>query len=221
MVAFAGNHGSFALLLVFGVLPGHRRHEFAVGIPFVNAWYDAPRRGFATGVFGAGMGGTALSAFFTPRFVNWFGEHADVRDHGGRARGRSAVVCWTMMRDSPRWTPEHRPRSTPKLVAALKLPVTWELSFLYAVVFGGFVAFSTYLPTYLNTSTASPSIDAGGRTAGLLDRGRRRATGRRRPLRPDRPQAGRAGVPRRRRRDGRGRRDPARSRTSAAAPRSC
>jgi nitrate/nitrite transporter NarK len=31
------------------------------------------RRGFATGVFGVGMGGTALSAFFTPRFVSWFG----------------------------------------------------------------------------------------------------------------------------------------------------
>ena len=37
---------------------------FAVGIPFVNAWYPPARRGFATGVFGAGMGGTALSAFF-------------------------------------------------------------------------------------------------------------------------------------------------------------
>ena len=42
---------------------------FAVGIPFVNAWFEPARRGFATGLFGAGMGGTALSAFFTPRLV--------------------------------------------------------------------------------------------------------------------------------------------------------
>ena len=34
----------------------------------------------------------------------------------------------------------------------LKLPVTWQLSFLYAVGFGGFVAFSVYLPTYLKTA---------------------------------------------------------------------
>ena len=37
----------------------------------------------------------------------------------------------------------------PKLAAAAKLPLTWQMSFLYAVTFGGFVAFSTYLPTYL------------------------------------------------------------------------
>ena len=60
---------SYALLLVFGFFLGIAGTTFAVGIPFVNAWYEPSRRGFATGVFGAGMGGTALSAFFTPRFV--------------------------------------------------------------------------------------------------------------------------------------------------------
>ena len=58
---------------MFGFFLGIAGTTFAVGIPFVNAWFDADRRGFATGVFGAGMGGTALSAFFTPRFVTWFG----------------------------------------------------------------------------------------------------------------------------------------------------
>ena len=65
--------GSYALLLLFGFFLGIAGTTFAVGIPFVNAWYEPTRRGFATGVFGAGMGGTALSAFFTPRFVDWFG----------------------------------------------------------------------------------------------------------------------------------------------------
>ena len=73
LVAFAGNRGSYALLLVFGFFLGIAGTTFAVGIPFVNAWYEPARRGFATGVFGAGMGGTALSSFFTPRFVTWFG----------------------------------------------------------------------------------------------------------------------------------------------------
>ena len=70
------------------------------------------------------------------------------------------------MRDSPRWT-RTPTRSTPKLVAALKLPVTWKMSFLYAVVFGGFVAFSTYLPTYLKDVYGFDPIDAGARTAGF------------------------------------------------------
>ena len=73
LVAFAGDRDSYALLLLFGFFLGIAGTTFAVGIPFVNAWYEADRRGFATGVFGAGMGGTALSAFFTPRFVDWFG----------------------------------------------------------------------------------------------------------------------------------------------------
>ena len=65
--------GPTRLMLLFGFFLGIAGTTFAVGIPFVNAWYRADRRGFATGVFGAGMGGTALSAFFTPRFVTWFG----------------------------------------------------------------------------------------------------------------------------------------------------
>ena len=39
------------------------------------------------------------------------------------------------------------------------------MSFLYAVVFGGFVAFSNYLPTYIKTIYGFSAVDAGARTA--------------------------------------------------------
>ena len=52
-------------------------------------------------------------------------------------------------------------------MAAAKLRVTWEMSFLYAVVFGGFVAFSNYLPTYIKTIYGFSTVDAGARTAGF------------------------------------------------------
>ncbi|MCD9153609.1 MFS transporter [Aeromicrobium duanguangcaii] len=165
LVAFAGDQGSYALLLVFGFFLGIAGTTFAVGIPFVNAWFDKPRRGFATGVFGAGMGGTALSAFFTPRFVDWFGYGAT---HGIVAAVLVAVAAlsWIGMRDSPAWAPSSD-SVVPKLVAAAKLPVTWQLSFLYAVAFGGFVAFSTYLPTYLKDVYDFDLSAAGTRTAGF------------------------------------------------------
>jgi NNP family nitrate/nitrite transporter-like MFS transporter len=165
LIALAGNRGSYGLLLVFGFFLGIAGTTFAVGIPFVNAWYEPARRGFATGVFGAGMGGTALSAFFTPRFVTWFGytaTHAIVAS----ALVVVAVVAWVGMRDSPRWRPNPDP-AVPKLVAAARLPVTWQMSFLYAVAFGGFVAFSTYLPTYLKDIYGFDLTDAGTRTAGF------------------------------------------------------
>lgn len=165
LVAAAGDRESYALLLLFGFFLGIGGTTFAVGIPFVNAWYSADRRGFATGVFGAGMGGTALSAFFTPRFVDWFGygvTHAII----AVALVVVAFVVWSAMRDAPAWAPNTDP-VVPKLVAALKLPVTWQMSFLYAVAFGGFVAFSTYLPTYLKDVYDFDLTQAGTRTAGF------------------------------------------------------
>ncbi len=165
LVAFAGNQDSYGLMLLFGFFLGIGGTTFAVGIPFVNAWFAAQRRGFATGVFGAGMGGTALSAFFTPRFVDWFGyvvTHVII----AVALVAVALLIWTALRDSPLWAPNTDP-VVPKLAAAAKLPITWQMSFLYAVAFGGFVAFSTYLPTYLKDVYDFDLTQAGTRTAGF------------------------------------------------------
>jgi MFS transporter, NNP family, nitrate/nitrite transporter len=165
LVAFAGSLKSYPLLLVFGFFLGVAGTTFAVGIPFVNAWFEPARRGFATGVFGAGMGGTALSAFFTPRLVRSIGY---VPTHLLIALALVVVgaVLWLLMRDSPVWKPNLAP-VVPKLGAAAKLPLTWQMSFLYAVVFGGFVAFSTYLPTYLKNVYSFDLTGAGTRTAGF------------------------------------------------------
>jgi len=164
-VAWMGTIGSFAGLLIMGFLLGIAGTTFAVGVPFVNAWYDKPRRGFATGIFGAGMGGTALSAFFTPRLVGWFG-YVPTHVIIAIALGLSAIIAWLVLRDSPIWRPSTEP-VVPKLVSALHLPITWQMSFLYAIAFGGFVAFSTYLPTYLKDIYNFGLTDAGTRTAGF------------------------------------------------------
>lgn len=165
LVMWAGQLGSYTLLIAFGFLLGIAGTTFAIGIPFVNAWYDASKRGFATGLFGAGMGGTALSSFFTPRMVEWFGYTAT---HVIIAIALLVVagIVWMFMRDAPTWKP-NTDRVMPKLAAAAKLAVTWQMAFLYAVVFGGFVAFSTYLPTYLKEVYGFDLTDAGARTAGF------------------------------------------------------
>jgi NNP family nitrate/nitrite transporter-like MFS transporter len=165
LVAFAGSLKSYPLLLVFGFFLGIAGTTFAVGIPFVNAWFEPARRGFATGVFGAGMGGTALSAFFTPRLVRSIG-YVPTHLLIAGALVIVGILLWLLMRDSPGWKPNLAP-VVPKLAAAAKLPLTWQMSFLYAVAFGGFVAFSTYLPTYLKNVYAFDLTGAGTRTAGF------------------------------------------------------
>jgi NNP family nitrate/nitrite transporter-like MFS transporter len=69
-----------------------------------------------------------------------------------------------VLRNAPYCQPNKQP-VVPKLKAAAKLRVTWEMSFLIAIVFGGFVAFSNYLPTYIKTIYGFSAVDAGARTA--------------------------------------------------------
>lgn len=162
-VGFSAAADSYTMLLVSGFLLGIAGTVFAIGIPFAKSWYAANRHGFATGIFGAGMVGTALSAFFTPRFVHWFGlipTHVII----AVALAATAGLCVVAMSESPVFTPNTEP-VLPKLTAATTLGVTWEMSLLYAIVFGGFVAFSNYLPTYIKTIYGFSAVDAGTRTA--------------------------------------------------------
>lgn len=165
LVALAGTIKSFWLLIVAGFLLGIAGTIFAVGIPFSSAWFPPQRRGFANGVFGMGMIGTAVSAFATPRLAESIGYLPTHLLIAGLMVVMAGVV-WFALRESPAWKPSRQPL-VPKVVGALKLPVTWQMSFLYAIVFGGFVAFSTYLPKYLTTIYPEEvdAVGAGTRTA--------------------------------------------------------
>ena len=54
------------------------------------------------------------------------------------------------------------------MAATLKLRITWQASALYAVGFGGFVAFSVYLPTYLKNAYLLTQADAANKMAGFV-----------------------------------------------------
>ena len=165
LVALAGTVKSFPLLVGAGFLLGIGGTIFAVGVPFSSAWFPPHRRGFANGVFGMGMIGTAVSAFATPRLAQAIGYLPTHLLIAG-VMVVMAVVVWIGMRESPAWRPSRQPL-VPKVMGALRLGVTWQMSFLYAIVFGGFVAFSTYLPKYLTTIYPDDvdAVGAGTRTA--------------------------------------------------------
>ena len=149
LVALAGSLQLFWLLIVAGFYLGVAGTIFAVGIPFSSMWYAPEKRGFANGIFGMGMVGTAVSAFLTPRLAAGIG-YLNTHFLIAGVMVVMAAVVWFGMKESPAWSANPQP-VVPRVLAALKLPITWEMSFLYAVVFGGFVAFSTFLPKYLTT----------------------------------------------------------------------
>jgi len=55
-----------------------------------------------------------------------------------------------------------------RLSANARLPITWQACILYAVAFGGYVAFSVYLPAYLKTAYELTPADAANRMAGFV-----------------------------------------------------
>lgn len=157
---------SLAALLVGGFFLGIGGTAFAVGVPFVNAWFPPERRGLAVGVFGAGMGGTAVSALTTVRLVDAGGSATPFLITAA-ALAAYAVVAWLVLRDAPGRTVPAEPLVA-RLAATARLPITWQASVLYAVGFGGYVAFSVYLPTYLRTGYGLTQADASNRMAGFV-----------------------------------------------------
>ncbi|WP_079074998.1 nitrate/nitrite transporter [Streptomyces atriruber] len=155
---------SFGAMLAVGFLLGLGGTTFAIGIPLVNSWFPPARRGFALGVFGMGMGGVALSGYFTPRIA----KHGDNLPFivVAIALAAFAVLGALLITDRP-----DRPVPTSSLGTRLgqagRLRVTWELSALYAIGFGGIVAFGVYLPTYLKTWYDLSPTDAGTKAAGF------------------------------------------------------
>lgn len=164
-LGFAGQ-SSLTGLLVGGFFLGLGGTTFAVGVPFVTAWFPPRRRGLAIGIFGVGMGGTAISALTTVSLVAARGPAAPFVLTAIVLMGYAGLAA-TLLREAP-----DRPRPveslTARLGATLRLPATWQASALYAVAFGGYVAFSVYLPAYLKTAYHLAAADAANRMAGFV-----------------------------------------------------
>ena len=164
-LGYLGND-SLAALLVGGFFLGIAGTAFAVGVPFVGAWFPPERRGTAIGIFGAGMGGTAISALTTVRLVDRYGLETPflITAVVLAAYGLLAAL---VMRDAPGRVAPSEPLAR-RLGSVLRLRLTWEASALYALAFGGYVAFSVYLPTYLKTGYGLAQADAANRMAGFV-----------------------------------------------------
>ncbi|GAB3083538.1 MFS transporter [Pedococcus soli] len=157
---------SYALLLVGGFFLGIAGTAFAVGVPFVNAWFPPDRRGLAIGVFGAGMGGTAISALTTVKLTAHLGARSPFLITAA-VLAAYAVAAWLVLRDAPgRNVPTTSLAS--RISANARLPITWQACLLYAVAFGGYVAFSVYLPAYLKTAHHLTPDSAASRMAGFV-----------------------------------------------------
>src|SRR5262245_11591242 len=129
-LGFSGR-SSLAGLLVGGFFLGIGGTAFAVGVPFVSAWFPPQRRGLAIGIFGMGMGGTAISALTTVKLVA-AGGTAMPFVVTAVALAVYAVLAALLLRDAPGRAIPSQPLSR-RLASTLRLRVTWQAAVLYEI----------------------------------------------------------------------------------------
>jgi MFS transporter, NNP family, nitrate/nitrite transporter len=164
-VALVPEAASYRSLLAVAFFLGLAGASFAVGVSYVSRWFPPASQGGALGVYGIGTGGQSAAVFLAPVVANAVGFPAVFR---GVA---AALVVWGILfaitaQDAPRRTPPTPFGAALRILATERL--AWVLSGFYFLTFGGFVAFSIYLPVLLRDTFGFTPGDAGFRTAGFV-----------------------------------------------------
>jgi NNP family nitrate/nitrite transporter-like MFS transporter len=157
--------GSYRTLLVVAFFLGIAGSSFPVGIGFVSRWTPAERQGSALGVYGLGNIGQSAAVFLGPLLAARIGWHPVFQ---GAA---VLLIVWgiafgLLARNAPSTA---RPKGIGEMLGVLRRErLAWVLSLFYFLTFGGFVAFSIYLPTLLKDQFGLKPADAGFRAAGFV-----------------------------------------------------
>jgi MFS transporter, NNP family, nitrate/nitrite transporter len=156
---------SYRNLLIVGFLLGMAGSSFAVGIGYVSRWFSMESQGSALGVYGLGNIGQSAAVFLGPVVAAAYGFRAVYW-------GMSVILLvWAgvfviFARNAPQTA---RPKGLSEMLGVFaREPLAWALAALYFLTFGGFVAFSIYLPTLLRDQFGLRPADAGFRTAGFV-----------------------------------------------------
>ena len=156
---------SYSNLLIVAFFLGMAGSSFAVGVGFVSPWFGKEKQGSALGVYGLGNIGQSAAVFLGPVLALKIGWE-DVY------RGLAALlVIWAVIFAAAARNADvvSKPKSIGAMLSVLgKQPLAWVLSAFYFLSFGGFVAFSIYLPSLLKDEFHLIATDAGLRTAGFV-----------------------------------------------------
>ena len=156
---------SYGQLLWVALFLGIAGSSFAAGAGFVSRWFPPEKQGGALGIYGLGNIGLSVAVFLGPvvvTLVSWQNVF----------RGSAAllvlwgIIFYALARNAPKTV---RPTGLAEMVRVLlRERLSWLLSLFYFLTFGGFVAFSLYLPVLLKDEFGLKPADAGFRTAGFV-----------------------------------------------------
>jgi MFS transporter, NNP family, nitrate/nitrite transporter len=161
-----GLSNSYVQLICFGLFLGVAGSTFPVGVGFTSKWFTSNQQGTALGVYGMGNIGQSIAVFGAPVLALAIGSWRPVFFVFAAISAVWAIVFYLFARDAPS---ETKPKTMAENLGVLRRePLAWVLSLFYFLTFGGFVAFSIYLPTLLRDNFKLSAADAGARTAGFV-----------------------------------------------------
>src|SRR3990167_3540583 len=140
-LAFAN---TYVALLAAGVFLGLGGAVFAVGIPYLNSWFPPEKRGFVLGLYSMGNAGTAVSGFLTPHLAQTYDRQGAYLIVAGMLIVVGVLIA-VLGKNPPSWTRPAKGHALESLKTVAKQRTTWDLSLIYAISFGAFVAFGVYL----------------------------------------------------------------------------
>jgi NNP family nitrate/nitrite transporter-like MFS transporter len=156
---------SFTALVVVAFFLGLAGSSFAVGVGFISPWFPRERQGAALGIYGLGNAGQSLVVFLGPILaakVGWENVFRGV----AACLALWAIAFVSFARNAPVAAQQKTLGGMLTLLGRERL--AWVLSAFYFLTFGGFVAFSIYLPALLREEFALSPADAGFRAAGFV-----------------------------------------------------
>jgi MFS transporter, NNP family, nitrate/nitrite transporter len=161
---FMGWVNSYWQLVLYGFFIGIALASFSVGTGFVSGWYPPEKQGAALGIYGAGNVGQSLAAFGSPLLAGALSFAWGFWTFGALLLFW-LLIFWFQAENPPRRGPA---KSLKEVARPFSEKMSWVLSLYYFLTFGGFVAMSIYLPTFLTEMFKLTPQDAGMRTAGFV-----------------------------------------------------
>jgi NNP family nitrate/nitrite transporter-like MFS transporter len=161
------DQSTYSGLLIVAFLLGLAGSSFAIGVGYVSQWTPPERQGSALGVYGLGNIGQSAAVFLGPVIAMRVGM-ASVYHGVAIMLLVWAVAFGLLARNAPAPATAQRKGLGVMIEVLTREKLSWLLSAFYFLTFGGFVAFSIYLPTLLKDEFHLAPADAGFRTAGFV-----------------------------------------------------
>lgn len=148
---------TYGEVLFMGGLLGVAGASFAVALPLGSGWFPAKYQGLAMGIAGAGNSGTILAGLFAAPLAKSYG--------WSNVYGLFAIPVLLVMialflfaKEPPDKVVRKRLVDYVKMLADKDV---WIFNYLYAVTFGGFVGFSSFVPTLMADHYQLDKVQAG------------------------------------------------------------